>query len=167
MEMCSWEGSHRFPRCNEKHLVLALPKKPRHDAESWLGARSLQHNSTLPQTSFASCVLKAFPLVPQSKDPHVLTVLRLIFVGRTELLDDLLFLGLHHGRVALCQLTEESWRLSVVSWGLGPHPAKQKAIRNLCNVQVMMSYLELHFSLSATPHHQYRAPEISGISNPS
>jgi len=91
--------------------------------------------------------------------PHVLTVLRFIFVGRAELLDDLLLLGLHHGRVALSQLAEESWRLSVVSWGLGPHPAKQKTIGNLCNVQFTKSYLERLLRISPG------APEILRISN--
>lgn len=95
----------------------------------------------VPKSPLFNVSSKLSPQCPHIRSPHVLTVLRLIFVGRAELLDDLLLLGLHHGRVALRQLAEERWRLRVVSWGLGPHPAKQKAISNLCKARVTKSHL--------------------------
>lgn len=51
-----------------------------------------------------------------------LTVFWLIPVVGVEFLVDLLLLRLHHGGVALSQLTEEGWRLAGVAWRLRAHP---------------------------------------------
>lgn len=51
-----------------------------------------------------------------------LTVFWLVPVVGVEFLIDLLLLRLHHGGVALSQLTEEGWRLAGVAWRLRAHP---------------------------------------------
>lgn len=52
-----------------------------------------------------------------------LTILWLVPVVGVELLVNLLFLGLDHGGVALCQFAEEGRWLAGVAWRLGAHPA--------------------------------------------
>lgn len=117
--------------------------------------------ASIPQSLLHMSSRLFLPWCPASASPQVLTVLRLIFVGRAELLDDLLLLGLHHGRVAFSQLAEESWTLSVVSWGLGPHPAEQNITGNLCNIHCTKSS-----SLRVTAEDQLLASSASPTSLP-